>query len=337
MNRAVLSDLQRRSCYPSVTVLFNTTPDSMLSPAELTTAQGLIDRAQQRLTGDASEALTELLVSRLGSLLEEAGSALSSRAVGLFASADHAAVVRLGRGVEERVVIDETFATRDLVADLNRTARYRVFTVSEQKTRLLIGDRSRLVEERTDTWPMLRGGQSASSWIRDVGAQLLAQHAQQPLPTVIAGVDRTVRRAVVPELFETIGFIPGNHDRTGWAALHNLVWPLVTDWLRADGARAIDALNRARSACRFAGGIDEIWPLANEGRVDILVVEDRYAVAARIINGNLERSEDREAADVIDDIVDEAIEAVLRYDGKVVIVPDDELAAHGHIAAVLRF
>lgn len=337
MNRATLADLQERSAYPSITVLFNTTPGSRLTAAERATAQRLFRLVEQRLTGDVSAELTVTLIARLGELLDGQSSELSTQAIGLFVSTDHGAVVRLGRTVEERVVIDDTFATRDLVADLNRTARYRVVTISEQKTRLLVGDRSRLVEERNASWPMLRDGQNASTWLREVANRLREEHALSPLPTVIAGVDRTVRRTIVADLVEAIGFVPGNHDRTGWADLHNAVWPLVSDWLRADGHRAIDALNRARSACRFAGGIDEIWPLAIEGRIETLVVEDRYAVAGRIVDGHLERSDDREAPDVIDDVVDETIEAVLRRDGNVVIVADGELAAHGCIAAVLRY
>ena len=77
--------------------------------------------------------------------------------------------------------------------------------------------------------------------------------------------------------------------------------------------------------------------MAVDGRVATLVVEDRYAIAARIVNGQLEHADDREAPDVIDDIVDETIEAVLRHDGTAVIVADGELAAHDRIAAVLRY
>ena len=40
---------------------------------------------------------------------------------------------------------------------------------------------------------------------------------------------------------------------------------------------------------------------------------------------------------MIDDIVDETIEAVLRHDGTAVIVADGELVDHARIAAVLRY
>ncbi|MEO8696199.1 MAG: hypothetical protein ABI658_21960, partial [Acidimicrobiales bacterium] len=283
------------------------------------------------------EDLRAILFEQLTGLIDEQTTEPAAHALALCVSADYAAAVRLGRSVQQRVVVDDTFATRDLVADLNRTARYRVVTVSDRKTRLLLGDRARLVEERTDLWPMLRSGESSSSWARDIARQLREENTHNPLPTVIAGVDRTVRTTILPELFDTIGFIPGNHDRTSWADLHNAAWPLITDWLRSDGTRAIETLSQARSTCRFAGGIDEIWPLANEGRIETLVVEDNYALSARITDGQIERAADREAPDVVDDIIDDTIEAVLRHNGKAVIVPDGELHAHDRIAAVLRY
>lgn len=52
--------------------------------------------------------------------------------------------------------------------------------------------------------------------------------------------------------------------------LHHRVWLLATDWLRNGHKRAMQCLDEARSQRRFAGGIDEIWPLANEGRIELL-------------------------------------------------------------------
>ncbi len=338
MNRALLAELQRRRVYPSITLLMNTSPGAMLSQAEMVTARRLAEHAARRLDGDVSDDLRATLAGKLSDLIADQITERSSHALALCVSPDYVAAVRLGRTIEERVVIDETFATRDLVADLNRTALYRVVAVSERKVRLLVGDRAQLVEERTETWPMIRSEEQGEAfWTRDVAQSLRDEHNRNPVPTVIAGVVRTVRKTLVPELFNTVGFIPGNHDRTSWADLHDAAWPLVCDWLRADGSRAIEALARARSSARFAGGIDEIWPLANEGRVETLVVEDGYAVAVRIVDGQIQRADDREAPDVIDDIIDETIEAVLLRSGKAVIVADGELETHGRIAAVLRY
>ncbi len=338
MNHALLAELQRRRIYPSITVLMNTTPGVVMDRAAVAVARSLIAEVDDRLRGDVSDEVRADLVARLADLVAHQEDVAGSEAVAWCVSPEYSAAVRLGRTVDERVVIDETFATRDLVADLNRTAQFRLITVSERMTRTFIGDRARLVEELDAPWPMVRAeDEPLAVWMRDVVAELRRLDADQALPTVIAGVDRTIRRSLVSEIFDPIGFIAGNNDRTSWSVLHDAAWPIVTEWLQTDRADAMAALGRARSSRTYAGGIDEIWPLATQGRIETLVVEDGYAVAARLRDGQVVPTADREAPDVVDDIVDEAIEAVLGARGSVVIVPDGGLDDHGRIAAVLRY
>ncbi len=339
MNKALLTELQQQRGYPSITVLINTTPGSVLIPNDVDTAFRFACEADNRLDGDVSDRLRTALISRLADLITGQTNQPSARALALCVSPEYTAAVRLGRTVDQRLIIDDTFATRDLVADLNRTAQYRVVTVSERITRLLIGDRQRLVEQLDDTWPLTRSDDdNAAAWSRNVARYLRNEHGHHPLPTVVAGVQRSVRQIVAPELFETIGFIPGNHDRSSWMDLHSAAWPLVTDWLRNDHRRAMARLDQAMSTSRYAGGIHEIWPLANEGRIDTLIVEEDYAVPARIDqNSQLHPADDPDHPDVNDDIVDDTIEAVLRHGGSTVITAPAALEQHQRIAAILRY
>lgn len=338
MNHALLNQIQGLRAYPSVTILANTTSKSVMNETERKTLDAFISATNRRLTGDVPAFVRQRVVERLEQLLEDCAADPSGHAVALCVSPEFSAVVRLGRAVEERVIIDDTFATRDLVADLNRTAQFRVVTISDRKTRLLIGDRQRLVEERGEGWPLERtDDQDSAAWTRAVMQALHAEHQAFPLATVVAGVERSVRRTLALSELRAIGLVAGNHDRTSWTELHSAAWPLVTDWLRADGKRALEQLDSARSSRLYAGGLHELWPLAREGRIELVVVEETYAVAARINGEGLEPTEDREAPDVIDDVVDELVEAVLRHGGKAVIVNDGELASHQHVAAVLRY
>ena len=176
------------------------------------------------------------------------------------------------------------------------------------------------------------------AWVREVTRRLREQEAAHSLPTVVAGVERSIRATVVPDVLAVIGVVPGNHDRTNWVDLHQAAWPHVADWLRADRGRAVARLVEARSMRRYAGGIEEVWPLAHDGRVELLLVEESYAVAARVGDHlQLEPAADEEAPDVVDDVVDDTIELVLRNGGRAVIVNDDELREHSGIAAVLRY
>ena len=339
MNRATLNELQRQRCYPSITLLLNTTLGTALTPSEFDAATHLVCQADDRLDGDISDTLRHHLIARLNTLLEEQAGQPATRALAVFVSPDYSATVRLGHAVANRITIDDTFTTRDLVADLNRTAHYRVITISERTTRVFLGDRQRLVEQRDDTWPLTRTDEhTATTWTRDISQRLRNEETSQSLPTVIAGVQRSVRKLAGPALTESIGIIPGNHDRTTATELHTLAWPLVTDWLRTDAARAMTQLEHARSTNRYAGGIHEIWPLAQEGRIATLVVEADYTLPARIDHNNqLHPATDPHHPDVNDDIIDDTIEAVLQHGGTAIIVNSQSLEDHQHIAAILRY
>ena len=341
MNQALLSELQSVRAYPCVTVLINTTPGAPINEIQGATALRFAEQTRERLLAEVDavpDVVRENLVVKLLDLLRNVTGEPATQAVALCVSPDYVASVRLGRTIQERLIIDDTFATRDLVADLNRTASFRVISVSDRKCRVFVGDRQRLVEERNDVWPIVRDDDGPRrAWSAKVSEAMRAEHTRLALPTVVAGVDRSVRETLRGSSFTTIGAIPGNHDRTRWTDLHNLAWPMVTDWLRTDGQRSKTRLDEAKSKRLFAGGLDEVWVLAHEGRVELLVVEDSFAVAARVDGLLLERVSDPTLPDVTDDVVDDLIELVLNRGGSVVVVADDDLVEHQRVAAILRY
>ena len=338
MHRALLHELQRQAGYPSVTVLVNTTPGEWLDAATIATIDRLIDDADRRLHGDVDDEVRRRVVDELRRLRVEEETGEGGEAIALCASPTYSAAVRLGRPVVERVVVDETFATRDLVADLHRTATFRVVTVSERAVRLLYGNERRLAESVDEQWPLVREeDQSVASWTRAVVHALRAEQRRHPVPTVVAGVERSVRRALGQAELDAIGVVPGNHDRSGWSELHRAAWPLVAEWVEGQQLKALGRLDAARSQRRYAAGVDEVWTMAMEGRLELVVVEDSYAVAARVLDRHLELAEQVEDPDVVDDVVDEIIEAVMRHGGGAVIVPDGRLADYDRIAAVARY
>ena len=313
MQRALLSELQRHRDFPCVTVLANTTPGGWIDQTQRLHLERLIESADRRLRNDVDDSVRRGVVGTLWMLLAEAETTIGTEAVALCASPSYSAAVKLGRKVVERFAVDDSFATGDLVADRHRTATFRVVTVSEHMVRMLYGDERRLAEQVDAHWPLVREeGQSIASWTRAVVHALRAEQRRHAVPTVVAGVERSVNRAVGPAELDTIGLVAGNHDRTGWAELHLAAWPLVERWVEAQQMAVLERLDAARSQRRFAGGLDEVSALADDGRLELLVVEDGLEVA-------------------------EVIESVLRYGGTAVVVDDGRLQYHERIAAVARY
>ena len=338
MNQALLTELQGLNAYPSVTILLTTTPGAAIGPADAAQLDDLVEQADRRLTADVDLAVRVPIVETLRRLAASAATGRATRAVALCASPDHEAIVRLGRDVETRVVVDHTFATRDMVADANRTATFRVVTLSERVARLLVGDRERLVEVRDWHWPVERTDEdSDEAWRQRIESVLSRERLSFEVPTVLAGVARSVIALVDTARIDPVGTVPGNHDATSPHALHDLAWPLVDAWLGRDGQLAMARLEQARGSRVFAGGVDEVWDLANDGRVELLVVEDDYRLTARVDGRHLQPTDEVEDPDAVDDVVDELIETVVRAGGEAVMVPPGELSEHERVAAVLRY
>lgn len=337
MNRALLHQLQQMRSYPSITILLNTRPRSTFGTDDTARAQHLIAAARERLEILLDDDPAPLL-DMIGVLLDQCVGTRMTHAMAICVSHDHQGTVLLGGSVEERVVIDDTFATRDLVADLNRTATFRVLTISDATARSFAGDRQRLAEERSDQWPLQRSDDTSNTiWSQTVTTAATRLRADHPVPTVTAGVRRSTQSILDTSTLDVIGHLSGNHDRTSPAELHNLVWPIVLDWKALRQTHALEELDNARSSKRYAAGVDEIWPLADDGRVDHLVVEDDFRLAARIdVNRHVHPTHNSHR-DVTDDVVDELIEAVLRNGGRTTIVDPSTLQDFGRIAAVLRY
>jgi hypothetical protein len=260
--------------------------------------------------------------------------------VALFASRGFTASFPLSVAVRGRVVVDDTFAPRDLVDHVRRSVSFTLMTVSDSKIRLLHGSPKVLTEVTAEPFPLVRGeDESSASWTRRGVAALKLYATSDTHPLLLAGVERQVVELVDRSGMTPLAIVKGNHDRTGRGELHRLAWAEVETWLDQREATAVDRLEQARNRTVYASGIDELWVLANEGRVEHLVVERGFEYPARLDGDALVPVPDVEVTDpdVIDDAVDELIEAVVTRRGSVVLVDDGVLHDAGRVAAELRW
>jgi hypothetical protein len=112
----------------------------------------------------------------------------------------------------------------------------------------------------------------------------------------------------------------------------------MASYLRSRQQEALALLEDRTSAKRVVSGISSAWLAAQAERPEMLAVEEGYFYPARVdATGQLlSPADDIEHPDVIDDAVDELIEAVLHRGGWVALVEDGALAHHDRVALTLR-
>lgn len=357
ITRQDLHQLQALTKVPALSILLpthRTSPDNKQDPIRV---KNLVDEATERLATEFSARELEPLLKRLEALVSEINYPHTLDGLALYVSHDFAQLYYLPFPVPARVVIDQTFATRDLVYGMHRALRYWLLLLSQSSTRLFAGTAETLEEVHDQTFPMQMTGPGAtaplpyladSSYLDDrhrrffqqVDSALTAYGKDEVLPLVVGGVDRQISffQEVSQNASLIAGTLTGNFDR---ATIHELtpqVWSIMQSVREVQRTDALQELDAAISTQKVVSAIEDVWRFAQESRGKLLLVEKNYHVPAIVTEkGQLELVEQVGGTDVMDDAVDEIIEVVLAKGGRVAIVEDGSLSGHHHIALILRY
>lgn len=345
--------LQAIESYPAVTLLMSTTPASRMLPEDAERLRGMVREAEARLTSESLPGLRGTVLRPLAKLAEEAGCGPATEAVAIFVSAATRAVVHLNVAVADRVVVDPTFATRDLVRALHRTPRHVVLTLSQHEARLFEGVGGNLHPAPGRSFPRVAAGAEAAhrgergmrvqerrSFYRAVDRALGAYLRVHPAPLVLVGTERELAefRGLSANLGRLAGCIHGSMVTAPTADLVARIRLVLAGYLRSRQQEALALLEERVGGNRAVSGIASAWLAAQADRPEMLAVEEGYFYPARVDGGGdlLSPADDVEHPDVIDDAVDELIETVLRRGGWVALFEDGALADHDRVALTLR-
>ncbi|MFI0349883.1 hypothetical protein [Actinomadura sp. 9N407] len=363
MDAVTLSELRKPRAYPAVSVLMPTgrrAPENRQDPIRL---RNLLAEVRHRLKDDAEVAPGTADEVIRG--LERAASELDPRRAAdglvLFAAPDgenHAFTI--DQPVDERVIVDTGFATRDLVAAFTRTPRYWLLVLSDQQARLWDGVSHELTEVTRGGFPMApeefeeegegrrsRRGQHADErhqrLMRDVLARLGTVLARDRRPVIVAGVVR--HQSYFDDMagpgVTVAGRIDGSYEDASAGTLAQLAQPVLRAYEDLQEVAVLAELEAARGFQRYAAGLPEVARLVEEGRGEHLVVERGYYQPGVKSGGDTIPVEGRvgclKGHGVVDDLVDNVIEDALEYGGEITFVSDGFLVDHDRIALVTRY
>ena len=341
--------LQSVRSYPCVTLLLNTVPAPSMTAADERRLRALLATAAQRLRAEGADR-DGAVVAAAEQLVREAVTSPTSAALAVFASAGMALTVPLPVEVSERVVVDPTFATRDLVRALHRTPRHLVLVLSSRDARLYEGSGDDLRPARGSAFPMVdvpvrdeqhgKDQSAALAFLRDVDRALGTYLQLHPAPLVLAGPSRVLAAfsGLSRNLGRLAGQIPANVVHQPLVELAARTRPVLERYLHSRQQEALELLDRRTGSARAVSGMSSAWLAARTERPEMLAVEQGLFYPARLSGDGdlLLPATDVEHPDVLDDAVDELIELVLDRGGWVALVDDGALQAHGGVALTVR-
>jgi hypothetical protein len=341
-----------------ITILLNThrtKPDKMQDRIVL---KNLIQQASSRLLTFETKEKAEFLTNKLRKIEDSINHLENQESLLIFVNENIATYTRLPISVGNRVVIDTTFATRDLIRALHAETNYFILVLSEKKARLIHAMSDKLVQEiakpfpiqNTELYPTLvREKKNASiqtqylaEFFNRIDKEVNAIRYLHPLPVLICSEASNFHEYLkIADQKHTIYpiYFKGNHEKESAQHIVTESWKILQKHCLEKERKRLEELELALTNGNYICDINEIWGAIPEGRIQTLFLEENLFQSARITNNALilVGEEDRNLEDVVDDIYDELIEANLNHGGDVVFLPDGSLKKFNGFAAITRY
>ncbi|MBM9509513.1 baeRF3 domain-containing protein [Actinacidiphila acididurans] len=358
---AALAELRRPRKYPAVSVLLPThrrEPDNAQDSVRL---RNLLEEAKNAVHHDPEVSRTDRIdvIGQLDQAGGEVDLTYAEDGLAIFAAPGEHHVWSLDRSVPPRVLLAQTFLTRNLVAAHAANQPFWALAVSADVATMWSGGRGRPLErfgggfpvhrpeldfdperqERIGDMPSTFSDEETRRFLREVTEATAAVQASDPRPLYVIGDVEAL--AALGDAGPVIAEAAVRINHGGLAeGPGEALRKVLNDAARARDREQITAvlgdLDEARGRKSFAGGVDEVWQSVTEGRAALVAIEDDFRATVRDDGEHLvpAGSDERGARE---DIVDEIAEQALDTGARVHFVPDGMLENSGHIAAVLRY
>ncbi len=361
LSPAVLAELRRPRPYPAVSILMPThrrEPDDAQDPVRL---RNLLAEAKEKVQSDPEVSRADRIdvLGQLDRALAEVDLVHAEDGLAILAAPGEHQVWSLGRTAPARVVLSDTFLTRNLVAAHAAERPHWVVAIAADRVAVWGGTEERVAEQTGNGFPLVRvhenpdperqerigdtpstfRDEETKTFLRQAETELGKLLADDPRPLYVVGEAAALALldAAGPIAREATAQIPhGGLAQADAETVRKVVEPAVRAHAEREVADALALLDKARGGKAYAAGLDEVWQAAGEGRVDRLLVEENYRATVRDEGEHLVPDEAGRPG-VREDIVDEVIERALDTGARIAFVPDGTLADSGRIAAALRY
>jgi hypothetical protein len=329
----VLGAVRRPVAISILAPTHRTSPENQADPIMV---KNLVTAARAEAEAQHGKRDSAAALDALDALVDDIDWRHTTEGLALYVADDQTHLFHLPHSPAPSSVVSDNFAIRELSRAVAGAQRHWVLVLSELDTRLLLGNGTVLTEIQR-TFPLRHEGPGGGSpltrgrglnpsaqrdehhrrFFRTVHEAFTAEYEAEPLPLFVTGVDRYLAfwSEVSPHP-AVAGTINGSFDALTAHEIATRIDPTVQEFYAARRLDVLDQVHAALSDNRFAGGIQEVTTLAEQGRVHTLLVPDT--------------GYDTETVDIL-------IENVLTLGGDVRFLEPEALTDHGGIAAILRY
>lgn len=367
---SLLKELQSKKSEFSVSIYMPTAqmmPDKLQDRIRL---KDLVAKAYKQLQAQYPERDFKEVFDGISELIDNFQFDIASKSLALFANPTFGTIVRLPFTTKAEFFIEEQFNTIPLLREYSRVNHYWILELTKKMCRLYEAydnDLQEVVTPEFDAqgnpvqgFPLdyvepddkietaVGQGDRDARYIMEhekryfimVDTELGKILHEKPLPVVVCGVEKnnSLFKEITKHGAAIIGYQQG--DYRNQADLAQAVAPLLHKYQQETIKKLLNNFVESAGTAQQAFGIQRVWLMAREGRIQHLLVEEGLVIPGAVDFTNLNHlilQEKLMPEQAIGNVVDVVIGQVMATGGKVVFVPKDALKDFEHIGAILRY
>lgn len=348
-----VKNIHKEACVSIILNTHRTRPDNQKDEIKL---KNLAQEVESRLNENYDKRFSLPILENLNKAVSSINHNFNLESLVIYANSDFAEFTRLPIEVEDRVVIDYSFATRDLIRAMHNESAYYVLVLSRQQARLIEAYGDKVVKELKGEFPMSNSlyatdkvklstnkGQDnlIEEFFNRVDKNVLASIKNHNLPLLLVTDTRNFShyQKIADKKEFIIGHINGNKDNDAAQKIVLDAWQAVLPLIKEKNASRITELKKAVSQGKFLSDINEIWNALQYGKGETLFVKCGHFQPVIIEEDHIQLTDSNSQGQVnyIDDIIDEMIELNMAFGGDVVFVEGDELKEFNNLALLTRY
>lgn len=313
---------------------------------------------------------TQPLIHKLEELAAKLKPEYGPEGLGFFVSPDVAEMVLFPFAVKEKIVLDSSFITRELLCLNELLSACYVLVLSKKDIRLFSARGDQFAEIKDDNFPMVyeeeyeyaRSSQGSSygyalkafekdksilskmrtdSFYKEGGSRIATYLNQTDFPLLVAGTAKQVTtfKSATGMADKIAGEVTGSFSDKNFFDLRARVWSGFAKYRQREAQNKVAELYEKNTLGKLAKGIQEVWEAAREGRGHVLFVEKDYTHRAYLCHDDpvLYLRPPKGKYSSVPDAVDEIIETVIAKGGQVIFMEANMLKHFDYIALMLRY
>ncbi|MCG3881719.1 MULTISPECIES: hypothetical protein [Psychrobacter] len=369
--KATLKSLRETKANPAVSIFVKTHREHPANEKDPIALKNQLKVAEDRLNKEYDKQTATTILEGIHAKIDELNHNYNLDTLAIFASTDDVQVVRMPIDTTERVVISDSFATRDLVRDMASAVHFYAVVITRDMARLIEASNDRVVAEfqpeddkqnnmenipfpidNNGLYMTSDGGSDRSSnnesshlkeFFNQVDKSVQELWGEHKLPLVIVGDAKNIGyyKEVCDRPDNIIATVSNVTNLDDGSAQHIIdsVQESVEEYRSSLHTEAMGEIDKARGASMLQTDLQEVYRSAFQGAGETLYVRRWYIQPAKIDEKaqSLTPVDDASGEGVTDDAIGVIIEHVMHNGGDVIFLPEEIMGEDQPIALVTRY